>query len=234
MAKSSEQEILQAIVPGKTDTYSPVAHREIINALEEQCDKRGFEIKSKDYWSNKQGQQVTGKFNIVVPGNDELGMMAAFRNSYDRSMALGFAGGSNVWICLNGQVGGDITLVRRHTGSISDEVQEKIVTSMEHMETEFEKLSKQNNIMKEIELSSRQMAEMVGRMFVEENLLNSTQLNIVKREMTGEGTNNFTDNNAWSSYNHVTESYKVSSAYSYIENHIELHQFFEKEFELTA
>ncbi|MFV2014027.1 MAG: DUF932 domain-containing protein [Candidatus Heimdallarchaeota archaeon] len=234
MTNAIETKIFDALVPAKTDTYSPVSHRNIVEAIQEECDKRGFVIETKEYWENRGSQQVTGKFNIRVSGDDELGMMTAFRNSYDRSMSLGFATGGNVWICLNGQVGGDITLVRRHTGGISTEVEDKIVQSMEHLEEEYQKLSKQNAIMKEMELSSREMAELVGRMFVEENLINSTQLNIVKREMIGEGTNHFTDNNVWSSYNNVTEAYKKSSAYSYLDNHIELHQFFEKEFKLTV
>ena len=137
---SFEQQIFGAAIPAQTDSYSPVSHQNIVNAIQEKCDQHGLEIRNKQYWMNKQGQQVTGKFNIGVEGDDELGMMLAFRNSYDKSMSLGFAAGGNVWICTNGLVGGDITLVRRHTGSIVNEVSDKITSSIDSLEDEFTKL----------------------------------------------------------------------------------------------
>lgn len=230
-AKILEEQIFKAPVPPQTDSYTPVSHANIVNAVQEEADKRGLKIKDKQYWTNRQDQQVTGKFNIIVPGDDEMGMMVAFRNSYDRTMSLGFAAGGNVWICTNGMVSGDITLVRRHTGTIVQEITEKINVSMDQLEDQFATLVTAKEKMKQIEVSKTTMAELAGKMFIQEELINSTQLNIVKQEiLTSE---NFGEENLWSMYNHVTEAYKKSSAYSYIDNHRELHQHFAEKFELV-
>lgn len=230
-AKIIEEKIFKAVVPSQTKSYTPVSHQNIVDAVQEEADKRGFEIKDKQYWTNRDDQQVTGKFNIIVPGDNEMGMMVAFRNSYDRTMSLGFAAGGNVWICTNGMVSGDITLVRRHTGSIVSEITEKINISMDQLENQFSTLVIAKEKMKQIEVSKTAMAELAGKMFIQEELINSTQLNIVKQEiLTSE---NFGEENLWSMYNHVTESYKKSSAYSFIENHRELHQHFAENFELV-
>ena len=226
-----ENEIFSAPVPMPTESYAPVSHRNVVNAILEQANKRGFEIASRQYWSNRGGNQVTGKFNIVVPGNDELGMMVAFRNSYDKTMSLGFAAGGNVWICTNGMVSGDITLVRRHTGSIVKEINEKIEVSMNDLEEQFNKFVIESRRMKEIEMSKTAMAELVGKMFVEHDLINTVQLNIIKNEINDSEA--FKDDTLWSFYNHITESYKKSHAYHYIDNHIDLHHFVETEFELV-
>lgn len=229
MNNMTESQLFAVAVPQKTDTYSPVSHKNIIEAIQEEADKRGLEIRNKHYWGSREGTQLTGKFDIVVPGDDELGMMTAFRNSYDKSMSIGFAAGGNVWICTNGQVAGDITLVRRHTGGVVQEIAEKISVSMDQLEDEFKKLQKQNARMKDVTMTKTEMAELAGKLFVEEELLNTTQLNIMKKEiLTSE---NFGDENLWCAYNHVTEAFKKTNAYDYIPNHIELHKYFEREFE---
>jgi hypothetical protein len=157
-------------------------------------------------------------------------MMIAVKNSLDKTIALGLAAGGNVLVCTNGMVRGDITLVRRHTGSIVEEVQQKIITSMDKLENEYNILKHQSSIMKSMEISKTEMAKLAGRLFIEEELVNTTQLNILKKEIiTSEA---FPDENVWSMYNHVTESYKKSHAYTYINNHLEFHGFMEAEFEI--
>ena len=227
---SIERELYSAPMPAKTESYTPVAHRNIVDAIFEEADKRGLQIANEQYWSNKGGLQMTGKFNIVVPGDDEFGMMIAVKNSLDKTIALGLAAGGNVLVCTNGMVRGDITLVRRHTGSIVEEVQQKIITSMDKLENEYNILKHQSSIMKSMEISKTEMAKLAGRLFIEEELVNTTQLNILKKEIiTSEA---FPDENVWSMYNHVTESYKKSHAYTYINNHLEFHGFMEAEFEI--
>lgn len=226
-----EQELFKAPVPLKTDSYSPVSHANIITAVQEEADKRGLEIRNKHYWSNREGQQVTGKFNIIVPGDEEMGMMAAFRNSYDKSMSLGFAAGGNVWICTNGMVSGDITIVKRHVGSIVQEVSEKIILSMDQLEDQFETLVKQKNRMKEIEVSKSAMAKLAGQMYIEEEVISLTQINQLKKEISG--SENFQDENLWCFYNHITESLKHSTAVTYLDNHIQAHSYIEEKFELV-
>ena len=227
---TTREQVTAVAVPEKTATYSPVAHADIIDAVYEQVDKRGLEIRQPQFWSNNNGKQVTGKLNIFVPGDEEFGMATMFRNSYDRSMSLGFAAGGNVWICTNGEVSGDITLVRRHVGSIAQEVNDTINSSIDELEKEYQKLSNHNQQMKNIELSRSQMAELVGRIFFEEELVNVTQLSVIKNEFNN--SEHFKDNNLWCTYNHVTEAYKKSSAYSYIDYHKQFHNFIVNQFDL--
>ncbi len=226
-----KREMFSAPMPAKTESYSPVSHRNVIEAVYEEAEKRGFQIGSEQYWSSKSGMQMTGKVNIVVPGNDELGMMIGFKNSYDKTIALGFAAGGNVLVCTNGMVTGDITLVRRHTGSIVEEIQSKIITSMEKLEEEFQTIVAQSQRMKSIEISKKDMAELAGRLFIEEELVNTTQLNILKKEIVASEA--FPDETVWSMYNHVTEAFKKSHAYSYLNNHLDFHRFMAEEFDFA-
>jgi hypothetical protein len=171
------EDIVNAPVPAKTDSYSPVKHMDVVNAIQEMLDKKNISIKDANWWSNKGGNQMIGKFNLDFGGDAEMGGMLAFKNSYDKSMALGFAGGGNVFICANGVVNGEIVLIRRHTGSIVEEVNDKITESIDTLDVRFQELISHREKMKEVELTSKQNAEMLGRMYFEEELLNSTQLN---------------------------------------------------------
>ena len=226
-----ESKLFAAPVPSPTQSYSPVPHRDIIEKVQEECDKRGFIIESKQYWTGRYEQQMTGKFNIKVAGDEELGTTIMFRSSYDKTLSLGFAAGGNVWICTNGQVAGDITLVRRHTGSIVNEIHDKIETSLDQLEAQYKKLSTQNGLMKNIIMTKQDMAKLAGQMFIEQELITSTQLNIIKKEIYN--SEHFKNETLWDMYNHTTEAYKKSTAYSFIDNHKNLHQFVEAEFELV-
>ena len=232
------EDIVNAPVPAKTDSYSPVKHMDVVNAIQEMLDKKDITIKDANWWSNKGGNQMIGKFNLDFGGDPEMGGMLAFKNSYDKSMALGFAGGGNVFICANGVVNGEIVLIRRHTGSIVDEVNDKIVESIETLDVRFEELVSHREKMKEVELTPTQNAEMLGRMYFEEELLNSTQLNTVKRIWNNMAEykeyDQFQEGNAWCTYNHITEALKKSQAFNYLENHQGVHDFFAKEFSLNS
>ena len=95
----------------------------------------------------------------------------------------------------------------------------------------FNQLIKDREQLKKIELSPRQMAEMIGRMFIQEQIITSTQINIMKRELE-KPTYDYgvPVENAWSLYNFATHAFKEDSPRNWIKRHIDLHDFFHNEF----
>lgn len=87
--------LLSTTLPEKTSTYSPVPHGEIISHLLEGLDKKGLSVASENYNIAKNGQQVVGCFNIHS-GDADMQQRVMFKNSYDKSMAVGFASGGSV------------------------------------------------------------------------------------------------------------------------------------------
>jgi hypothetical protein len=65
-------------------------------------------------------------------------------------------------------------------------------------------------------------------MFFEEELINSTQLNIIKREIKSSTFGVFNEKiSLWQIYNWVTESYKTEHPASFLDKHVEFHNYFE-------
>ena len=225
---ASKTRALGAALPARTDTYSPVSHAEVMEAIRVNAASNDLKIIRDRVYSNTLGTRVTGFFD-VEDGTDfgnvhGLKMMFGYRNSYDKSMSVAFVAGASVWICGNGCISGDLmAFKRKHTGTVASELNEKIQVGVDRMKSDFGKLNMEVDVMKNYSLTDRQKAEILGVMYFERNLVTPTQLSIIKNELTN--SEHFKEDNAWSLYNNVTESLKRSHPIDIIQDHIKLHSF---------
>jgi len=222
----TEHQLLAVPVPEATETYSPVPHKLLLNELQEKITKKGMSIIDKQYYIGAYGQQMLGKYTIES-GNSDLKMQMAFRNSYDKSMAVGFAAGATVFVCRNGMLSGDMLVYRKHTGNIVEELHDYMIDGINMMQDNFSKLLKDKQILEEIELEEKRQAEILGRLYIEKDIITSTQLNIIKHELTK--SENFVGKSAWCLYNNVTESLKTAHVTNAMQDYINLHDFFTTE-----
>jgi hypothetical protein len=228
----TEIELLSVQTPPKTASYSPVSHRSFMEAIQEELDKNNLVVSNKNYKVNKGGNQVIATYDIKQAGYSELGMRLAWRNSYDKSMTAALVSGSTVWICQNGMISGEIQYMRKHTGSINQELHGKIQGSINQLEGTFTQHNKDMEAMKNIFVDERKYAEMAGRMFMNDEIITSTQLVIMKKELDEPTYEDFKDNSLWSFYNHATHALKESHSLEYIKRHTNLHQFVEQEYSI--
>lgn len=127
---------------------------------------------------------------------------------------------------------GELTFMKRHQGNVVIELQTAIIDSINSLEDNFNKLVYHSQQMQLIDLSTKEVAELVGRMYIEENVITSTQLNIVKRELEKPSYEDFKEDTLWSLYNHCTHSFKEATPMNYLKQHLNLHNFIEEEFGL--
>jgi len=220
-------------IPASTDSYSTVSHQNIIEAVYEQLDKRNLQVVNEKYNVAANGDKVIGYFDLNYMGNSEMGMRLAFRNSYDKSMSVAFVAGTQVWICENGCISGEIQFLRKHTGSVLGELHNKIVTTIEQLEDHFLRTERHSIQMKSIGLPKIKAAELYGRMFMVEDIISPTQLSIVKKELNEHTHKVFEEETLWSAYNHVTFALKEAHPLNYINQHVNLHKFVEAEYQLV-
>ena len=229
----NELDLFNVRVPADTSSYSAVSHRNIVEAVKEQLDKRNMQIVGSKYNVAAKGEKVIGYYDLQYDGDSEMGMRLAFRNSYDKSMSVAFVAGSQVFICSNGCISGELQYVRKHTGSVVQELNNKIVQTIGQLEDHFIKMRKHAEQMKQIELPMVKAAELYGRMFMIDDIITPTQLSIVKRELNEPTFEPFKEETLWSAYNHVTYALKDSHPLTYINQHVNLHNFIEAEYELV-
>jgi len=225
----TELNLLDVPIPLSTDSYSPVSHGNIINAVQEQLDRNNLTITNKEYRSNSKGTQVIGIFDIHSSHN-ELGFRLGFKNSYDKSMSLALVAGSQVWICGNGMISGEIQFVRKHTGTVLTELRDKIIYSINQLEESFNLHLIDKSNMEQIELSDNGRNALLGKLFFDTNLIKPHQTAIIKKELTDSEYPTFSNNNLWGVYNKVTHAFKQSHPSNYIEDHKKLHQIVMEEY----
>lgn len=219
----TELELFQVTVPPKTNSYSPVSHSFLINTLHEKIQGLGLDIQSRWYRTDAGGKKMIGQWQIGM-GDEEMRVLIGFKNSYDKSMSLGLAAGASIIVCENGMVSGEVSLIRRHTGSILDELNEKFDKIAKNFQATFAELQRDRDLMKGVILTPRNISEIMGRLYFEEELLTSVQLNIVKDQL--ENSEWFKGDTSWDLYNHITFALKRTYPEVFIERHVLLHKFF--------
>ena len=230
---TTKEFLFNVSLPMKTDSYSPVSHKNIIEATYEQLDKHNLIVNNEFFNIDKEGRKLIGGLDIIHSDVPHLGMRLAFRNSYDKSMSVAFAAGAVVWICSNGMVTGEIQYMRKHTGTVVNELNDKIITTINQLDEHFQKILNHAEQLHQIDLTKQQYAELMGRLYIIDKVIIPTQLSIISKEIEQPTFKDFEDLNAWSLYNHVTYALKNSHPTTYLDQHTNFHSFMEKEFQLN-
>lgn len=224
--------LMNAPVPQKTDSYTPIAHATIIKNTANSLQANGFKTKNIRYRSSTDGLIGSGEYHLQYGEDPEMGLMLAWQNSYNKQITFKYAIGAHVFVCANGMVAGDLASYRRkHTGTADADALEYINQYIKDASKIFTTLIEDREMLKKHELNLRQTSEMMGRMFLFNQIITSTQLNIIKRELDSPTYDyGVGPLNAWAIYNYATHAFKEDNPKSWIKRHTDLHKFFRMEF----
>lgn len=225
-----------APLPERTDSYTPIGHGKIIESTTELLQKMNFKITRSIYRASGDGLIGQGEYHLVYGNDSEMGLMLAWQNSYNKSTSFKYAIGAHVFVCANGMVAGDLASYRRkHTGTADLEAFEQISMQITEAKNIFDKLILDREQLKPIRLTEREIAEIMGRLYVEKEIITSTQLNIMKRELEKPSFDyGVPTDSAWSLYNYATHSFKEDNPRNWIKRHVDLHDFFGDHFSLQG
>lgn len=105
--------------PPSTKTWQPVPHTTLVDALSEELDKRGIDIKREQYAVSHDGAKLFGTLDLNYGDNGEYGAALGLRTSNNKSMSIQIAIGRRVFVCDNMSFKGDmIALARKHTSRL--------------------------------------------------------------------------------------------------------------------
>lgn len=225
-------ELFQVPLPAKTESYTPVAHYDLVNTIEKnvRSNFKDLKIVSSDYKLNGNGQQFMGMLHFQDQSNpnSELNMSLGFRNSYDKSMAIGLASGAQIIVCSNGMMLGELNLLRKHTTNVWSDVNGLVSKSLDKLVENFEVVKKDMVNMRSHYIDQNELHRITGELFMQEGLLTAQQLGIVKKEI--QFSENFSmmsseDMSLWNLYNNITESLKIEHPSTLLNKHLDLHKY---------
>jgi hypothetical protein len=109
-------ELLTIPPPVGTATWKPIAHGDLIQAIDRQLLVRGIQIQQERYAIQREGARLFGVLDLAFENTAEFCAAMGIRTANDRSMALEIAVGVKVFVCDNLCFSGDlIALRRKHT-----------------------------------------------------------------------------------------------------------------------
>lgn len=233
--KEATREYLCSVpLPVFEDSYTVISHESVMDYTLAQLTQFGFNVTSESFRCTADGNIAQGTYYLNYEGDEEIGMMFAWSNSYNKQMRFKCAIGGYVFVCLNGMICGDMgSWSRKHTGVADIETQKTIADQISNAQVYYDRLVTDKNVMKEIIIDSKRQAELLGVLFAEYEILTTEQMSLVKQQM--EKPSYFYNgdvNSLWSFYNHVTFALKKSHPRNWMEDQRKLHWFLNMEFDL--
>ena len=104
--------------PRPTQTWRPVPHIAVVDAVENAIASRGLTIESERFGLARDSQKMFGVITLANRSNPEWTRCIGIRNSHDQSFAAGICCGVSVLVCSNLCFGGEFVIKRRHTSRI--------------------------------------------------------------------------------------------------------------------
>jgi hypothetical protein len=237
----SRKEIQQAIkekiittpIPARTRTYTPISHESILNTIYHHCENHNFKILDESFMVDSTGNKVTGKITLEM-GDNEMGAMLGFQNSYDKSLSGKFAIGSSIFICSNGMVVGDFPFKTKHQGTADTNMLSYIGDAIGATRLKFGDSVILREDMKKIRFSEQSLNELIGKLFMQQDILQVTQLNMLQKEynkVVPKHDYGVHKNNLWNIYNLCTDTIESKGHPSnYFSAHEKLTNFIKAEY----
>ena len=225
--KTTKDFLVAAPLPNHGKTYTVIPHKDVIETTKALLDNNGFRITKELYRANMNAKVAQGVYHLASTKDEEMGMMFAWTNSYDKSTRFQCAVGAFVNVCSNGMLCGDMAnYARKHTGKADHDIHAQISSQIKSADKYFDKLIDDKNQMRKIFLPKKQQAELVGRLFLDEEIIDASQVSVIKAEMKDPSYHYSADlNNAWTFYNHVTHSFKKSHPRTWMSDQVKFHEF---------
>ena len=103
--------------------HRPVPHLALVEALEEQLERRGLAITREQFALRRDGQRLFGTMDLAwqveQPGPTDAGLALGLRQGNDLSYAIEIVAGQRIFVCDNLALYGEVIAVRRkHTSGL--------------------------------------------------------------------------------------------------------------------
>ena len=213
-------------LPVHADTYTVISHENVMDYSKTALINAGFTIEREEYRATADGQIAQGVYRLHYGTDQELSMMLAWTNSYNKQVR--FKCGVGAYINTNGTVmvcGEMGNWARKHTGTADTETIATITDQVSNAHMYYNQLVSDKNVMQTISMTKRKQAQLLGILFAEYQILTTEQASIVRQQMD-KPSYVFADNNSlWAFYNYVTLALQQSHPKTWMEDQRILHYF---------
>ena len=199
-------EVALVETPAGTDSWKPVPHIEVIEAVTEVVKAHDWTITEEQFGLAREGQKLFGVMKINKSSSSDWTRCIGLRNSHDKSFSVGLSAGISVMVCSNMAFGGTTVIKRRHTSGI--ELAELVDVAVKELENEFLILETVCEDLKVQYLKNDDEARSTIVRAAEIGAINSSDIVPVFREFKNPCHEEFTEPTRWNLLNAFTETIK--------------------------
>ena len=186
-----------APLPNHGESYTVVSHKSVIEKTLSLLRKSGFTVKNEIYRASMNANVAQGIYHIY--------------NSRTK----------NDKISNEHELG-----MRKHTGAANMEVSMHISDQIKNAEYYYTRIINDRDSMKSCSLTIKQQAELTGRLFIEEETLDTQQMTMIKNELSKPSYYyGVEQNNCWAFYNNVTYALKKAHPRNWLQSSQNFHDF---------
>lgn len=209
--------------------YTEVKHGIVHDTIREELDKLKLNVVKEKFLSDAKGQKL---ISVIDLGrfDSELNYSIAWRNSLDGTRSFSVVAGTIVNVCSNSNIwGNELEYTRKHTGDAVADIVNHVQLAVNSLASLAEKHAELIAKVKYVNLGEAEIAQAIGSLYLYDNIVNTEQLQIIKRELQEPSFSYGTKaNNLWTLYNHVTHALKNCHPGDFMRKHVELHDKFLK------
>ena len=205
----SRDEVACIDTPSSTDTWRPVPHIDVIEAVTEVVRAHDWDIADERFGLASEGKKMFGVMEIARSSSPQWHRCIGIRNSHDKSLAVGLSAGIVVLVCSNLAFGGTRLINRKHTSRI--DLNELIARAVASLEDDFLTTETRCEDLKDAYMKDDDEARSCIVRAAELGVINSCDILPVVNEFISSSHKEFTEPTRWSLLNAMTEIIKKYS-----------------------
>jgi|SRR5579871_814113 len=133
------QDLPTIATPDPTDTHRPIAHMTLVESILESLAYRQLDVVRDEYAVTPDGMRLFGFLEVNIE-HDGVRLALVFRNSHDKSFALGLLAGYRTFCCDNLAFHGEfIAIAKKHTKNVN--LEEVIGVGVDKVQRHFQKVT---------------------------------------------------------------------------------------------
>ena len=154
--------------PAATDTFKPVPHTDLVQAILETLSFRHINVVRDEYAVSEDGMKLFGVMELETLG-DGFRFSLGLRNANDKSMRLGLVVGVRILVCDNLAFSGDYQpVLAKHSNHFN--LLSAISVGVDMMQRNFEPMRVQVERWRQSQITDEQAKLTIYRAFVEDQL----------------------------------------------------------------
>jgi hypothetical protein len=216
----------QVAIPNHGGRYTVISHKSIIDNANAEITAHGFTPETELYRASINGNVANGMVMLNYATDADLKMMLVWGNSYDKSTRFKCGIGAYIESTGNYMFAGDLSnYSRKHTGNADQEALLKMRYQLAQAKFFYNMLVDAKQKMEAVEITERKMAEILGVIYAEKELITIEQVSSIKSYMAKGIISSLPGNNLWNFYNVICMALRNSHPKNWFEAQTGVHQF---------